>query len=738
MENVTKKIREFFLAWRWEAGGAILLLLSVLVNLFPEGYVIIGADVTQVFNLNNGTYSQLFYGGFGIYSLFYLPFYILDKIGVSWTGQLSWYLGLFLFGAYFSFLGFVRLIFPKIRGAVLAFGSLFYAANIYTLYIFTSTWGYTHYPILYVFIPIITGLYVRALQEPRKIFPGLFLLMVALASMSFSNPAFALSLGIYFVLLTTVLFVFRIVRFDRKVIGVMVVLALFAVALNAYWMLPTATQMSAGIEGVASSTDISLAESLRKTSNTIFDTLRMVQTHEKDMFYPYNFPYPEFAWFKPVLVALSFAPIAAMILFGLMFFRRSGSEQGNLRWYLALFFMLAVLVPLVARVRAPFEFNDFLFQLPGISVLRGYDKLAIYTPFLIVTLSFLALAAREGKRYFRLLLGASFLVLFLLALPFFVGGIQTRLSAAFAGDSAKDFRKASYSSLVKIPDGYHSLREMLPADDDGKVTALPFSPASSVGRVDLSEWKANGPSIIPRMLPGKGYVEPNGDHIPGIRFARDYDDPDRDPEKLLDLYGLLGIRYIVYHKDVPAERFRKAEPARVYMEERGFIRELSETDSFFLYRLDDRFVFPYAYSGSSGFSVGPKTVDISEKVSGLRESLEPIPYAREHPRHILLPIESVPSGESIYLSEKHDNLWEAVYIAPDGSRRTLERNERVNFANAWTVEGRLSGGSIEITHKSFRWLVVGLWISGATLLLVIFFLIYRIMKHYGKRTRTNR
>lgn len=736
MESVTKKIIDFFRSWKWETGGALLLLFSVLVNLFPDGYAIVGADVTQYINLSEN-YKSLSYEWFGRVSLFYLPFYLLDKIGISATGQLSWYLGLFLFGAYFSFLGFARLIFPKIRGAVLAFGSLFYAANIYTLYIFTSTWGYTHYPILYVFIPILTGLYVKALQEPRKIFPGLFLLTVALASMSFSNPAFALSLGIYFVLLTIVLFVFRIVRFDRRVIGTMVVLALFAVALNAYWMLPTATQMSAGVEGVASSTDIDLAESLRKTSNTIFDTLRMVQTHEKDMFYPYNFPYPEFAWFKQILVALSLAPIA-LILFGFMLFRRSISGRGDLGWYLALFFMLAVLVPLVARVRAPFEFNDFLFQLPGISVLRGYDKLAIYTPFLIVTLSFLALAAREGKRYFRLLLGASFLVLFLLALPFFVGGIQTRLSAAFAGDSAKDFRKASYSSLVKIPDEYHFLRGMLSSDEDGKLTALPFSPASSVGRVDLAEWKANGPSIIPRMIPERGYVEPNEEYIPEIRFARDYDDADRDPEKLLDLYGLLGVRYIVYHKDVPADRFRKAEPARVYMEERGFIRELSETDSFFLYRLDDRFVFPYAYSGSGGFSVGAKTVDISEKVSGLRESLEPIPYAREHPRHILLPIESVPSGESIYLSEKHDNLWEAVYIAPDGSRRTLERNERVNFANAWTVEGRLSGGSIEITHKSFRWLVVGLWISGATLLLVIFFLIYRIMKHYGKRTRTNR
>jgi len=731
MEKVIGKIKEFFLAWKWEVGGAALLLFSVLVNLFPDGYIIVGGDVAQLIRLSDGVYEALFYEGLGRYSLFYGFFWLLDSIGISATAQLSWYLGVFLLGSYLSFLGFSRLTFPKIRGVILAFGSLFYAANIYTLYIFTTTWGFTHYPVLYVFIPILTGLYVRALQKPERVFSGLFLLVVAIASMSFSNPAFALSLGVYFLLLTISISVFRIIRFSWKAFGVIVAFIVFGVALNAYWMLPTATQMSAGVKEVAASTDINLSESLRKTSNAIYDTLRMVQTHEKDLFYPYNFPYPEFNWLKPVLVALSFAPIA-VILFGYILLRRNKAEQTHLRWYLALLLILAILVPLVARVRAPFYFNDFLFQLPGVNVLRGYDKFAVYTPFLIVTLFFLTLAAQEGKRRFRVLLGASFLALFLLAMPFFIGGIQTRLSAAFAGDSTKDFRKAKSSSLVKVPAGYYSLSEALPLNDDGKLTTLPFSPASSVGRVDLSGWKASGPSIIPRIVPGVPFVEPNQDYITGIRFARDYDDMDRDPEKLLDLYGLLGIRYIVYHKDVPSDRFRKAEPARIYMEERGFVRELSENDSFFLYRLDDRFVFPYVYVGGNGFSVSQKTSDISERADELRKSLEPIPYVKEHPRHIRFPVGMLLSGKSVYLNERYDELWEAVYVAPDGSRTVLKRNERVNFANAWTTEKSLSGGTIEITHKSFRWLVVGLWISGTALLSVIFFLIYRIIKPYGR------
>lgn len=730
MNDIFNRLRSFFLAWKWEVGGASLLLFIVLINLFPKGYVIVGADVAQFIDLR-GNYSGLFYEWFGRVSLFYLPFYLLDKIGISPTGQLSWYLGLFLFGAYLSFLGFARLMFPRVRGAVLAFGSIFYAANIYTLYIFTSTWGFTSYSVLYVFIPILTGLYAKALQEPRSLFSGFFLLMVALASMSFSNPAFALSLGIYFLLLSIALFLFRIVRFNGRAVGRIAVLALFAMALNAYWMLPAATEMRAGVEEVASSTDINLEESLRKTSNAIFDTLRMVQTHEQNLFYPYNFPYPELGWLKPVLIALSFAPIS-IVLFGLVLLRQGKRGSASPGWYLALFSLLMMLVPLVARVREPFEFNDFFFQLPGINVLRGYDKLAIYTPFLIVTLCFLALAAREGKKYFRVLLAISFFIVFLLALPFFVGGIQTKLSASFAGDSKKYFREARHSSLVKIPDEYYSLREALPSRDEDKVTALPFSPASSVGRIDLVKWKANGPSIIPLVLPGRGFIEPNSDYIPGIRFARDYGNIDLNPEGLLDLYGLLGIRYIIYHKDVPTDRFQKAEPARGYMEERGFVRKLSETDSFFLYSLEDRVVFPYAYSGPGGFSVSQNIGTISEKVAELRESIKPIMYVKEHPRHISLSVKSISAGENIYLNEKYDMLWEAAYIAPDGSRRALERNEKVNFANAWKAGAYISGGSVEITHKSFRWLISGLWVSGVALLLVIFFLIYRIIRLYGR------
>ncbi|NTW13979.1 MAG: hypothetical protein HGA31_03035 [Candidatus Moranbacteria bacterium] len=722
MKEIIEKFKEFCRAWKWEIGGAAILLFVVLINRFPKGYVISGEDTMQLINLSENYHSFLS-EWLGRASLFYFPVYLLDKLGISPTWQLSWYLGQFLFGSYASFLVFVRLIFPKVRGVALAFGALFYAANIYTLYLFTSTWGYTHHPILYVFIPILTGLYAKSFLSPKNTYPGFFLLTISLASTSFGNEAFAVSLGIYLIALTVALIVFRVIKPSWRMVILISVFAVLGLALNAYWMLPAATQVGAGVAGVASSTDIDLPVWLRSTSNSIIDTLRMVQTFKVDFYYPYNFPYPALAWLKPMLIALTLVPIFA-ILSGAVALHGKRSEEGYARWYLAILSILVLFVVLVARVRAPFQFNDFIFQLPGLNVLRSYDKLSIVTPFLIVTLSFLALAGQQGKRYFKHLLAAAFLVVFLLGMPFFVGGIQTKLSAAFAGDSTKDYRKARYSFLVKMPKAYESLRKAFPNDPDGKVTTLPFAPASSVGRIDLAKWKANGPDVVQKLLPGWTYVEPNADYIPGLRFAQNLDDPNIDPEKLLDLYGLLGIRYVVYHRDVPVDRFQRAEESRMYMERAGLLTKLSETDSFFVYRLHDRFVFPYVYTGASGFPITEISSDVSSDIHELQRSASGLSYTKGNPMRVSIPVEDIPADASLYLNERYDDLWQAVYVAPDGSQRALPRNETVKFANAWKTGSGMSGGQVEIEYVPYHWLVIGLWISGGALALVIASLAY--------------
>ncbi len=731
MEFLEQQTKGFFSFWKWEIGGVLLLGFVVVMNLFPNGYVIMGGDVMQNIHLNEN-YSNLFYEWFGRVSFFYLPFYLLDVMGVSATAQLSWYLGIFLVSAYVSFFVFGRLLFSYVRGALLAFGSLFYATNIYTLYIFTSTWGFTYYQILYVFIPVLTGLYIRSLQSRSRIFSLAFLLVVFFASMSFSNPAFAVSLGMYFILLTAFLFIFRFVVWDKRVLGKIALLGTLSIALNAYWMLPVLPQMRAGIEGVGSSTDINLPESLRKTSNAIFDTLRLVSTYEHDMFYPYNFPYPQIEWLQNPILALTFAPFF-LILIGFMFIKKN--ENVLRSWYLVFFALLAVFTALVAHVRYPFDvFNNFFFQLPGFNVLRGWDKMAIFTPFLIVTLFFIMLVSQQGKKYYRYLLGSSFVLVVLLALPFYFGGIQTKMSYILQGNDEKDYRESRYSALVKIPEPYYDIQEILKKDTaDNKISTLPFSPGSSVGRVDLPKWKVNAPHVIP-FLYQKSYVEPNQPYIGDLRFAKEYSDIHLNPETIIDVYGLLGVKYIVYQKDADSERVQKFGRARAFLEEKSAIQMIADSEWISLYTVDDSRVFPYMYVSDEAFSFDSDQENMSSGIRAFQETVSPVSYERKNPKEIVIQVTTDISRNSlVYLNEKYDTLWQAVYVSKDGKRVSLAREDTVNFANAWKTDYVAAGGKIEISHRSFRLLRVGLMISGIVLLAVISFLMYRIFtRKYGK------
>lgn len=709
--SIYKRVEEH----RWFLLGLAILTWVVAINHFPSGHIILGGDVLQPINLDE-KFNFLYHEWFGRSSIFYGFFYLLDILGVTSTAQLSVYLAIFLFGAYFSFISFCRLIFPHtVKWASVGL-SLFYATNVYTLYIFTSTWGFTGYQILYVFIPILTGLYMKVLETSKSSFVFLFLLVMAVTSTSFGNPAFALSLGVYFFLLTLILFGFRFASFDRDAVKRIVLLAIGALLLNAYWILPLAPQVRGGVEEVNASSDIVLSEALAKTSNAIFDTIRLLPTHEQKIYYPYNFPYPSISWAKYGIALLVFIPFF-IVLAGL-FFRKS-REQKIL--YFTFFALFVVFIALVARVRFPFDsFNSVLFQLPGFNVLRGWDKLAIYTPFLLSVLLLGFFSAQQGKKYFRIGFVGFAVVGLLLALPFYAGGIQTELSYILSGNKKKDFTTASYSALVKIPDSYYAVADIFKQDEsESKISMLPFSPGSSVGRVNLPNWKVNGPHPA-HALYAKKYVELNDYYLGKWMFAKEFDKSEYDPQWITDLYGLIGIEYVFYHHDAKPKATEKFEPARQYLEEKGILQQITENEWFTLYRLDKQYLFPYVYANSDIMTIESRVGGISEKIRDFRSYMTPLSYERKNPKEIIVSVDAVVSDSFVFLNEEYDPLWRAEYISPDGKRVSLVRNDDVKYANAWRVAEFDSQGTINIYYMPIRLFYIGEWISGLTLLVVIF------------------
>lgn len=710
---------------KWFFLGLLILGWIVAINHFPAGHIILGGDVLQPINLKE-QYANFHYGWFsGRVSLFFGLFYLLDVIGVTSTAQLSWYLGIFLFGAYVSFWLFARLIVPQVPRWITLVVSLFYATNVYTLYIFTATWGFTSYQILYVFIPALTGLYMKAFETRKWSFIFLFLLAVSLASASFSNPAFAVSLGIYFLLLTIALFIFRFTPLDRDAVKRLVVLIVGSFLLNAYWMLPVAPQIRGGVEELSASTDIVLSESLAKTSNAIFDTLRLLPTHEQKIYYPYNFPYPSISWLEPFLVLLTFIPFF-IVLIG-MIHKKSGRQKSHLLIFFTLF---VVFIALVARVRYPFDtFNIILFQLPGLNALRGWDKLAIYMPFLLSALLVAVSSIAYKKKYFRGVFAGFVAVSLLLALPFYAGGIQTELSYILSGNKKKDFTTANYSALVEIPDPYYAVADIFKKNpSDNKIAMLPFSPGSSVGRVNLPKWKVNGPHPG-YALYTKQYIELNGVYIPGWIFAKEFERKEYDPEWIMDLYGLLGVEYVFYHKDAKSAALERFELMRKYLEDQGAIHTLNDNEWFALYRIDTKYLFPYVYSHKNAMRLDLTAEGLPEKVSRFREDMEPLSYERKNPKEIIVSAENFASGSFVFLNEKYDPLWRAEYVSSEGDRVALARNDVVKYANAWNIEGIDSGGTIDIYYRPVRLLSLGLAISAVSLVVALSGLAYARRKN---------
>lgn len=710
------KIRSFFLQYRWETGGALLLLFAVLINRFPAGHIILGGDVIQPINMAEN-FIRFHYDAFGGTSLFYGIFYFLDKLHISDTAQISWYLGLFLGGAYLSFLSFTALLFPRITGLARTLASLFYATNLYTLYVFTATWGYSSYQILYIFIPALTGLYLKALETKKSLWSLLFLITVFFASTSFGNPAFALAFGIYFFLLTLFLFLFRFISLDKDALKRILLLAFGACLMNAYWVLPQVPQLRTGIQEVYTSEFVDLAERLRKTSNAIFDTVRLMSTGEQNRYYPVNFPYQIIAWMEKLIVLAAFVPFF-LVLYGFLRTR----ERREQKLYGIFFALFVVFIALVARVRFPFDsLNYFLFNLPGLNTLRGYDKFATFTPFLLSVPLLIFLndwKKDEAEKMSRKVFALFFILIVLLALPFYAGGIQTKMSYILSNQKTKDFQRSKYSALVKVPEAYFDVLPILASDKtENKIAMLPYSPGSSVGRVNLPPWKVNGPHIAYRLYP-KQYVELYDYYIPKWMFAEEFTSTEHNPEWIIDLYGLLGVKYVLYHKDAKPDSVDALEASRKYLEESGALHLANNNDSFFLYTIEDRRVFPYLYATDESVYLKLSPEGLSDAISHLRSRVMPIEYQRENQKEVIADIVNIKKGTNIFLSERYNPLWIAEYKTSQGKRVVFERDQSVKYANAWKVEEDIAGGSLNVYYSPIRLLSFGMIITGIALLLV--------------------
>ena len=259
---------------------------------------------------------------------------------------------------------------------------------------------------------------------------------------------------------------------------------------------------------------------------------------------------------------------------------------------------------------------------------------------------------------------------------------------------------------------------------------LPFSPGSSIGRVDLPKWKVNGPHPA-NALYTKKYLELNDYYVGKWIFGREFNRREYNPQWIADLYGLIGIKYVFYHYDAKPKSLDKFEPARKYLEEKGVLQPVETNKWFTLYRMDKQYLFPYVYANPEAMLMEPNLDGLSEKIRNFRNQMTPLPYQRKNPKEIIVAMNAMTS-QWIFLNEKYDPLWRAKYITPEGKSLVLERNDDVKYANAWKIDEGLKGGKIDIYYMPLRLFYMGMWVSGVALLGVTLGLVYVRRKTYNK------
>ncbi|PIR73468.1 MAG: hypothetical protein COU40_01885 [Candidatus Moranbacteria bacterium CG10_big_fil_rev_8_21_14_0_10_35_21] len=718
-----KKLVTFVKKNKFYLLGLAVLAFVVFINLFPKGYVFGGGDTIQLIDAKNSFGHLFYYSLNGSVSLFYFIFYLLNRLGVGDTIQLSFYLGIFIVGSYISFDAFSRLIFTKSKNLIRMLVSLFYALNTFTLFYFTGNWGFSHYLWLYIFIPILIGLFLKFLETEKFIFGVWFLFFLFLASSGFGNPAFFLSFSLFLVFLVIFFVVFKYLKPSKKLIFNLIILAMFYFLVNSFWIIPTIPQIKDGINNLNISTVITLDWALQHNTSSIPLTLSLA--HPTKEYFPYDFPYQSMIFLKKFFVLLSFLPIL-VVLSGIFFWKKF-EDSNEKKIFITLLAVLTVFTMLLVKVNYPFKgINNFIFHIWGMNTLRGVEKISIYIPFLLAFMIFII--ANNFQKYKKLIMG--FLVLIvLIPLPFFIGKIQQNISYRFPSKS--NFQKYKLSFLIKIPQEYYNIQSIINNDKEKSfVATLPKTRNDGSGISDFPKWKFYGGDITQNLYRKKFIEANNTAYFKNFYFAEEFDkDSDGNYEWIPKLIGMMNSRYIIFHKDATKKYVEHAEPKMKMLEDEGAINKIQENDYFILYSIPDKFFLPYISWQKENILIEPNASSINNKFEKIKENLKTANFREINPRRFEVAVNE--EAGDIILAEPFNANWKAYLVDADGKEKEIMDHFLARgYANGWKINDSVGIQKIIIEYYPIRLLWKGMAITGATILLLV---IYLIRYYYKKR-----
>jgi len=707
--------------------GFFVLFLVLLINSFPKGYVFSGGDTSQFIEMKNNL-RGLFYNWQGKAVIYYSIFYLLDILNVSNSMQLSWYLGLFIVGSYISFGIFSKLVFNT-SDRTRSLASLFYALNLYTLFVFTGNSSFSYYPSLYIFIPALSGFFIKFITTENNLYGVFFVLVVLLGSSGFANVAFVLSFFIFLIIIFLAFAVLGIVKIKRMLFFRLFMLGVFSFLISAYWILPVIPEIKNGVEKLRSSDILEFNYIIRHVTSPLMNTLSM--TYPSGDYFPDNFPYENIYFFKKIIMMLAFLPVA-IIFFGLSRLRLF--EEKAKKYFLSFGIIMIVVAMIIAKVTPPFEIiNHYIFSIWGMETLRGFDKTAIYFPFILSSLLLITLSQRENKKWLTVLM----IIALLLPLPFYLGKIQQNMSYRFSGASPrnKDFRKSKLSFIVKIPDEYYKIRENINNDSEKVfIATLPYTSNDGSGISNFPKWKMYGTDIT-QYLYNKTLLPGNAGYFPDWNFAQAFNDKDDiDNQWIAKLLGMMDVKYIIYHKDSPDDSVLNSQAKIKKLENEGRIIKINDNDYFALYEIKRDYRIPYiSWQNDSTQITGLTRID--ERLDKIRNNSQGALFKEINPKKFEVQWNKDMIGKTLVIAETYDPNWKAYAVSKNGKEKEISGHILARgYANGWQMDDAgIDYSNIDhilIEFYPTRLLIRGLYMSFAT---ALFLLAYLLIYYYGKK-----
>ena len=705
--------------------GILVLAWVIFINIFPEGYIFGGGDTFQMIEART-VFIDRFFAWEGRAILFYFIFYLLDSLNIAESTQLSWYLGMFIFGSYTSFFLFTRLIFQNISRWLAVLIALFYALNLYTFFVFTGNWGYSYFPSLYIFVPVLVATLLKFFEEKKLVWAASFVLVLFLASSGFGNPAFALSFGIFTFFLIVFLYLFKFFKIKKSLGKKLFLLLVFSFLVSAFWLLPLIVKMKSGVEAITNSEHvIEFDYIIRKNSNPIFNTVSLINISEN--YFPNKFPNESLERFKTLFLALAFLPIFLIVIGVFQSQKLKGIDQKLFWVFLSLLF---VFIMLVAKVRAPFEIiNYYVYHIWGFSTLRGFDKTAIYIPFLLATL--LLIVLQNFKRR-KIVFGLMFLII-LIPFPFYTGKIQQNIGYRLS--ETKNYTQTSLSFLVKIPEEYYGIRDLLNNDGEkNSIATLPISKNDGSGIVSYPTWKYYGGDLTKDLYHKKGFIEANMFRIGDLKVAEEFNNTTEKSEWIVQILGMANAGYILYHKDVNGEYVENSQWKMEELERDGLLEKLEENNYFNLYKIKSDYTTAYLSWQEKRVYINSNPEDIAAEFEIIRNSSFGAEFRKINLKKFEINWSEASMGENLILAEKFDPLWKAYSIDKSGRKKEIKTHFKARgYANGWEIENRENLDKIIIEYYPVKLMWWGIGIS----LISVLFLVSYLIKYYYDKKRIN-